>query len=92
MSNDNAPSPDDARRHVLSTYANSLNRALMGALAAHVPGDSVSAAVREATRVMAVAVMANRLKHLIDAAEDRDGKGGRRHLRRIARDVMEGRT
>lgn len=86
------PAPDDMRRHALSTYANSLNRALIGALAAHVPADSVSPAVREATRIMAVAVLANRLKHLIDAAEDRDGKGGRRHLRRITRDVLDGRT
>lgn len=76
---------------LLTIYTNKLNRAVSEALAAHVPSDTASDAVRDAARTIAVGVLAYRLRQLIQAAPDHAEKGGRERLMALARDTLEGR-
>ena len=75
----------------LNAYARAFSRDLSSVMFLHAPGRFRPEAVRNACRVMAVGILAHKLRGLIQSAPAGDGKGQRGRLDALASDILSGR-
>lgn len=74
----------------LNTYGENFGRDLSSVLFLHAPGRFKHDGVRNACRVMAVGILAHKLRGLIMSAPPGDGKGQRGRLEALAAEIMAG--
>ncbi|HRD77987.1 MAG TPA: hypothetical protein PK264_18945 [Hyphomicrobiaceae bacterium] len=74
---------------VMTRYANHLNVALVQVISDHMPPETAARQVRDASRTVAVGVIAHILGRIIAGADDHDKKGGRTALTKLARETLD---